>query len=902
MDEVESLDEDRILRQFYHVILATLRTNAYQKTAAGELKTYISIKLDPESIPNMPLPKPQYEIFVYSPRVEGVHLRSSKVARGGLRWSDRREDFRTEILGLVKAQKVKNAVIVPSGAKGGFVTKRLPEGSREQIMEEVVDCYKTFIRGLLDITDNVVEGTVIPPINTVRYDDDDPYLVVAADKGTATFSNYANEVSLEYGHWLGDAFASGGEAGYDHKKMGITAKGAWESVKRHFRELSINTQTEDFTVVGIGDMAGDVFGNGMLLSEHIQLIAAFNHLHIFIDPNPDPAKSYAERKRLFELPRSAWTDYKQELISEGGGIFNRSAKSITLTPQIMKRFNIRTQVIEPNQLIKEILKSKYDLLWNGGIGTFVKASYEHHSDAGDRNNDPIRVNGNELQCRVIGEGGNLGCTQLGRVESSRNGGIVYTDFIDNSAGVDCSDHEVNIKILLNKVVANGDMTEKQRNKLLAEMTDDVASLVLRNNYLQTQAVSIAASQSHHYMDSYTRFIHELEAEKKLDRALEFLPDDKALFERKSDGQGLTRPEVSILLAYSKTLLKESILRSSITEEPYIARLVETAFPERLCKKFKKQVYSHSLKNEIIATQLSNAVVNDMGIVFCHRVNEETGHSYPEIVKAYYVSREVFGMAELWKKIESLDHTVDSEVQIEMMIMVGRLVRRATRWFLKNHRNLDDLESTINLYKPGVEFLYQNLGKLLIGEGREHLEEHRQAYLKAGVPEETADRVASCLAMFCVLDIVAASNQHNLRPSDVAKTYFSFGAKLELAWFRWIILVHPVESHWESLAKSVFRDDIDYLQRELTVGILKFSPGSTSVDEAIEKWSAAQQALVERWRRVLSELRSSSNRNFVMFAVSIRGLSDLAAAESLSNRQHESTGKEVNAVSREKEET
>ena len=560
LDSVENLDEDRILRRFLAMIQATIRTNYFQKDAGGAAKPYISFKFNPALVPGLPEPKPKFEIYVYSPRVEGVHLRGGKVARGGLRWSDRMEDFRTEVLGLMKAQMVKNTVIVPVGSKGGFVVKQSP-ADREAFMKEGVACYQTFLRGLLDLTDNLVGGKVVPPRDVVRYDSDDPYLVVAADKGTATFSDIANGVAKEYGFWLDDAFASGGSVGYDHKKMGITARGAWESVKRHFRKLGVNTQTTDFTVVGIGDMSGDVFGNGMLLSSHIKLLGAFDHRHAFLDPNPDPKVSFKERQRLFNLPRSSWADYDHSLISTGGGIYPRSAKSITITPEVRKILGVDANSLTPTDLIRALLKAPVDLLYNGGIGTYVKATHQSHADVGDRANDAIRVNGGELRCKVVAEGGNLGLTQLGRIEYALNGGKINTDAIDNSAGVDCSDHEVNIKILLNSVVAQGRISGEQRNELLVEMTDEVGELVLRDNYFQTQSLSVRADA----LDPQTRFIKYLEKAGKLNRAIEFLPSDEELASRKAAKTGLTSPERSVLLSYSKIMLYDELLASESAE-------------------------------------------------------------------------------------------------------------------------------------------------------------------------------------------------------------------------------------------------------------------------------------------------------------------------------------------------
>src|SRR5579883_1545187 len=712
LDEVSSLDEDRILRRILEVMLATIRTNYFQKNADGTPKSYISFKFDPNAISDLPLPRPMYEIFVYSPRVEGIHLRGGKVARGGIRWSDRREDFRTEVLGLMKAQQVKNSVIVPVGAKGGFFPKNLPEGDRDAIMKEVIACYMTFIRGLLDITDNIKEGEVVPPTDVVRYDEDDTYLVVAADKGTATFSDIANSLSKEYGFWLDDAFASGGSAGYDHKKMGITARGAWESVKRHFRELDIDPATHDFTVIGIGDMSGDVFGNGMLQSNHIQLVGAFNHIHIFLDPNPDAANSFEERKRLFNLPRSTWMDYDPKLISEGGGVFNRSAKSIKLSPQIKARLQIEKDQLTPNELIRALLKAPVDLIWNGGIGTYVKSSQESHMDVGDRTNDAIRIDGNELRARVVGEGGNLGFTQLGRIEYSLNNGTLYTDFIDNSAGVDCSDHEVNIKILLNRIVSDKKMKLEERNQLLEKMTNEVAGLVLRDNYEQTQMLSLEASVALQTSDLFRRYMSELEKSGRLKRKLEFLPDEKTLLERKSNGQGLTRPELAILIAYCKLFVKQDILASDLPEDPHFIKHLKMAFPTMLCEKYLPQLKEHSLRREIIATQLASSITNYMGINFVERLQRETGAAVSFIIRAFVIAENIYQMEELWRQIENLDYKVKPAVQQKMMLQIYYLIRRATRWFVRSRKPDIDIDKSIADFSAPIAELMQKLPELL----------------------------------------------------------------------------------------------------------------------------------------------------------------------------------------------
>ena len=715
IDDVDSLDEDRILRNYLASVMAMLRTNYYQPDSHQSNKDYLSFKLDPSRLPDLPLPRPRFEIFVYSTRVEGIHLRGGQVARGGLRWSDRREDFRTEILGLMKAQMIKNAVIVPVGAKGGFVPKQLPSSTdRHEIQNEVVYCYRTFIKGLLDITDNFREGELEAPQNVVRHDGDDPYLVVAADKGTATFSDLANEIADEYDFWLGDAFASGGTHGYDHKKMGITARGAWESVKRHFREMGTDIQSTPFTVVGIGDMSGDVFGNGMLLSKQIRLIAAFNHKHIFIDPAPDPAASHAERERLFALPRSSWSDYDTTKLSKGGEIYARSVKSITLKPEAQIVLGIKAQRLTPNVLIQTILKCPVDLLWNGGIGTYVKASSESHLDVGDRTNDSVRVNANELRCRVIGEGGNLGLTQRARIEFARRRGLVYTDSIDNSGGVDCSDHEVNIKILLNLVVGNGDMTTKQRNELLAQMTDEVAELVLRDNYLQTQAISVTAAQTGYMLGDHSRLMSLLEKEGRLERELEALPSNNELVERETANTGLTRPEIAVLLAYSKLKLYEELLASDIHEDAYLCCELQTYFPQVLRQRFAAQINEHSLHREILATHITNGLINRMGSTFCARIQEDSGARAADIARAYTIAKQVFGMEAIWEEIESLDNKIPTQIQVDMIGDTRRLVERTTRWLLHNRKSPLEVDAIIEQFAEPVQNIGENLQELLGG--------------------------------------------------------------------------------------------------------------------------------------------------------------------------------------------
>ncbi|MFG0379718.1 NAD-glutamate dehydrogenase [Pseudomonas sp. zbq_18] len=879
LDNVAVLNEDRILRRYLDLIKATLRTNFFQSAADGQPKHYFSFKISPRLIPEIPRPVPKYEIFVYCPRVEGVHLRFGDVARGGLRWSDREEDFRTEVLGLVKAQQVKNAVIVPMGAKGGFVPRKLPlGGSRDEIQAEGIACYRIFISGLLDITDNLKEGKVVPPENVVRHDPDDPYLVVAADKGTATFSDIANGIAQEYGFWLGDAFASGGSAGYDHKGMGITAKGGWVSVQRHFRERGIDVQKDETTVIGIGDMAGDVFGNGLLLSDKLRLVAAFNHLHIFIDPNPDAAKSFAERKRLFDLPRSSWADYDAKLISEGGGIFLRSAKSIAISPQMKERFDISADKLAPTELLNALLKAPVDLLWNGGIGTYVKSSKESHADVGDKANDGLRVNGNELRARVVGEGGNLGMTQLGRVEYGLNGGASNTDFIDNAGGVDCSDHEVNIKILLGEIVAAGDMTGKQRNKLLADMTDDVGNLVLGNNYKQTQALSLAERRARERVAEYKRLMAALEGAGKLDRALEFLPTDDELNERAANGRGLTRPELSVLISYSKIDLKEALLKSRVPDDDYLAREMQTAFPARLAQKFGEAMERHRLKREIVSTQIANDLVNHMGITFVQRLKESTGMSAANVAGAYVIVRDVFRLPHWWQQIEALDYQVPAELQLQLMDELMRLGRRATRWFLRSRRDDLDAARDVGHFAPRVAELAGRLDELLEGPAREQWLARYQSYVEAGAPEELARVVAGTSHLYTLLPIIEAADVTGKSASEVATAYFAVGDALELSWYLQQVTSLPVDNNWQALAREAFRDDLDGQQRAITIAVLQMADGPQDIEQRVAVWLEQHRTLVKRWLAMLAELRGATGTDYAMYAVANRELMDLAQSD------------------------
>ncbi|RLQ22417.1 NAD-glutamate dehydrogenase [Seongchinamella sediminis] len=876
LEQVENLGQDRIIRQYVKLVKATLRTNFFQQAEGGGLKPYISFKLKPSAIPDIPKPVPMFEVYVYSPRVEGVHLRGGKVARGGLRWSDRQEDFRTEVLGLVKAQQVKNAVIVPVGAKGGFVARQLnPQMSRDEVQQEGIECYKLFIRGLLDITDNRGDVSIIRPPHVVAKDEDDPYLVVAADKGTATFSDIANSLSAEYDFWLGDAFASGGSAGYDHKKMGITARGAWVSVQRHFREMGVDIQSTDFSVVGIGDMAGDVFGNGMLLSEHIRLLAAFNHLHIFVDPDPDAAASYAERKRLFELPRSSWADYASELISAGGGVFSRAAKSIAISPQMQQRFDIEAAQLTPSELIAHLLQARVDLLWNGGIGTYVKASSESHLEVGDKANDSLRVDGRDLRCKVVGEGGNLGMTQLARVEYGLNGGRSNTDFIDNAGGVDCSDHEVNIKILLNAVVARGDMTEKQRNELLEEMTDSVAQLVLKNNYRQVQAISLVELQAEERFGEYRRFIQNMEEAGRINRVLEFLPSDEELLERKSRGQPLTRPELSVLISYSKAVLKEYLIDSDLGKDPLLHQAVTTAFPPRLVDEFADEIRSHRLNREIMATQVANDIVNRMGLNYVVRQSKATGASAADVARAYTTVMEVFRLRELWEWIELLDHRVSSAVQMDMMLKLVRLVKRATRWLLRNRRHELMPTPLVGEFSAGLEQMRANFPSMLRGSSADQYESLYDHYLQEGVGEELADRVAGTQLAYTALGIIQAAAETEASLEHVAKLYFFMGERLELDWFSGQIMASKVENEWQAMARDTYMEDLEWQQRTLAMGALKHLDAEGNVLACMQHWEKEQEPMLARWQAMLAELHATDAPDFSMFAVANRELLDLA---------------------------
>ncbi len=880
IDGIPSLDEDRILRSFLSVLGAILRTNYFRTDAPGPAegvrRDFLSFKLDPDEIPLLPLPRPSFEIFVYSPRVEGVHLRGGRVARGGLRWSDRPEDFRTEILGLMKAQMVKNALIVPVGSKGGFVVKRPPaDGGREALTEEGIACYKTFLSGLLDLTDNIdASGKCVPPPEIVRYDEDDPYLVVAADKGTAAFSDIANGVSADYGFWLGDAFASGGSQGYDHKAMGITARGAWESVKRHFRELGTDIQTTDFTVVGIGDMSGDVFGNGMLLSKHIRLVAAFNHMHIFLDPNPDAERSFAERKRLFELGRSAWSDYDESSISEGGGIYARSAKSLSISGQVKEVLSIEADRLAPTELISAILRAPVDLLWNGGIGTYVKSSRESNADVGDKANDALRVDGDELRCRVVGEGGNLGFTQLGRVEYALEGGRINTDAIDNVAGVNCSDHEVNIKILLGGLVTSGEMSEDERNALLVEMTDAVAENVLYGSYTQTQAISLALAQAAAMVDVHGRLIRELEQGAGLHRDLEFLPDDEEIGERKVAHQGLVAPELAVVMAYCKIHSYAQLLESDLPEDPYLGHDLERYFPAPLPERYASQMQNHRLRREIIATLVANQLVDRAGTTFAFRLAEETGASISLLARAYAVAREVFEMRDFWHEVEGLDNKVAAETQLEILIDGRRLVERSTRWLVRAHPRGIDIEATIERFAPGAASLSAACPGVLGEDDTEAFGERVSELEGAGVPSELARRTAQTPRLPAVFDIVDVAGTTDRPLEVVMESYFAVSSQVALTWLRDRILELPRANRWQALSRAALRDDLNSLQRDVTNEVIKGAPEGADAEAAIQAWRERNATALERVLGMLDDIKASRTYDTTTLPVALREVRNL----------------------------
>ena len=876
LDKVESIDEDRILRRFQAAMLATLRTSFYQAHSVRS-REVIAYKLDPAAIPESPKPHPYREIFVYGPRVEGTHLRFGAVARGGLRWSDRREDFRTEVMGLVKAQMVKNTVIVPEGAKGGFFVKRPPlSGDRDAVQNEGIACYCLFIGSMLDITDNIVDGKVVPPRSVVRHDSDDPYLVVAADKGTARFSDIANGLSLEHNFWLGDAFASGGSVGYSHKGMGITARGAWESVKRHFRALGRDCQNEDFTVVGIGDMSGDVFGNGMLLSRHTRLVVAFDHRHVFVDPNPDTAISFAERERVFNLPRSSWEDYDPKLISAGGGVFARSLKSIDISPQMGAVLGLAADVahLTPNDLINAALRAPVDLLYNGGIVTYVKASTETHADVGDRANNAIRVNGIDLRCRIVGEGGNLGMTQRGRIEAARAGVMLNTDFIDNSAGVDTSDHEVNIKILLNDVVAKGELDAERRKSLLHEMTDEVAELVLRDNVRQNQALSLMERMSVSRIGSEQHFIQVLEEQGRLDRQIEYLPSDAEFTERKARGEGLTRPELAVLLSYAKMSVYGQLLDSNVPEDPYLSAELKRYFPKPLQERYAANMERHRLKREIIATAVTNSMVNRMGATFLLRMQEDTGASAAQVAKAYSIARVLADARGLWGGIDALNVTVSKAAQLDALALVWSQLRSMTRWLLNLPGGDLDIAASVQRFAGGFATLDGSLGQVFSEHGRSEFAEARARWMDEDFPQELAEKLASLPFLTRVLDIVRVSLDKGLDVLEVARTYFGLGEALHLGWLAQRINELPVEGRWHALARGSLHDELQTRQSALVAQILGNGTGAAATQLAT--WLERDDATLRFTLAMLGELRNQREMDYPTASVVLQRLGQLVA--------------------------
>jgi len=877
LDTVKSQDEDRIIRYVVDTINAMLRTNFYQTDANGEYKPAISMKFNSSELPFLPKPVPYREIFVYSPRVEAIHLRMGKVARGGLRWSDRYEDFRTEVLGLMKAQNVKNAIIVPVGSKGGFVVKNLPNGTRDEVMAEVISCYKIFIGSMLDITDNIKGKRIVAPKNVVRHDDDDPYLVVAADKGTATFSDIANGISEERGFWLGDAFASGGSAGYDHKGMGITAKGAWESVKRHFRELGVDCQSEDFSVVGIGDMMGDVFGNGMRLSKHICLKAAFNHMHIFLDPNPDSASTWQERDRLFKLPRSSWEDFDSSLISKGGGVFSRSDKAIPISPEVKAWLKIKEDELAPQDLINRLLLSEVDLIWNGGIGTYVKGSDESHSDAGDSANNAVRVDGKQLKCKVFGEGGNLGMTQKGRIEFANVGGKVNTDFIDNSAGVDCSDHEVNIKILLKAMMEDDLYDIKSRDKLLASMTDDVSRLVLKNNYMQTQTLSFMSHLSSNRVGAKAHLIRSLEAKGLLDRDIEFLPSDAELERRRKNNEGLSRPELCVLLSYSKLDLFDQVIDSKVLDDPWLFRLMVDYFPTKLQKIDEKYLANHRLKREIIGTILTSQIIDRMGATFVMRMQEDTGADVGAVCQAFYIVTELFQLNDLWHGIETLDGEVVFDKQIEAFVAIWKFVRQTIRWVLNNLGHNLDIAKHVNNLSKGVSQFSKGFAKYISDLDRVSMNKVIKALTKQGFSQDLAQGIAALPYLSAALDVVRVANEQDVTVKNAADMYFPLGKMLNLIWLQNMIEKLKVSNQWHVHARGGLRDDLSEYHAQLTSSLLKRYGKKQDSDQALVEWNKEFSQKVKNVKDMMSSIKHEKQVDYPTIMVAINTLSHLVSA-------------------------
>ncbi len=880
LHDIESLDHDLIYKRMLNLVDATVRTNYFQQDASAS--GHISFKLESQRIEGLPRPKPRFEIFVYATRFEGIHLRGGRVARGGIRWSDRREDYRTEVLGLMKAQMVKNAVIVPAGSKGGFITKQIAHLPPGEVYGEVQACYSLYINSLLELTDNRVGGEIEQPARTRVHDDADPYLVVAADKGTAAFSDVANGIAAEHEFWLDDAFASGGSQGYDHKKMGITARGAWESVKRHFRGLGVDTQSQPFSVVGIGDMSGDVFGNGMLLSPCIRLVAAFNHMHIFIDPAPDVKKSFKERERLFRLTRSTWNDYNKKLISRGGGVFSRRAKQIELTPQIQQLLGIRDEQLTPDELIVHILKAPVDLIWNGGIGTYVSASNETAADVSDKSNDAIRISGKQVRAKAIGEGGNLGVTQRGRVEYALNGGLIYTDSIDNSAGVDCSDNEVNIKILLSQLVKAGRMSNRERNQLLVDMTDYVANKVLLNNYRQTQIIDSIEMHAARDMYQHARFMRHLEAEGIMNRRLENLPSDKQITDRIAKNRGLTRPELSILLSYSKLTYKNALLESSALSAECYDPLLLGYFPRVLQERYADEILQHPLRKEIIATLLSNQIANNIGIGFGFRIREETGATIEDIAKAYVVSVEVFDLYSLWRSLERLDNVVAEGNRYDTFQMVSGLLERSISWLLRHQPADFNVSHVIERYKTDIRILHEVIGSSIIGQSRKNYLAVRRKLQKYRLPVDLATEVTDKTTLASAYDIIEIKSRLFSNTESVARIFYALSERLQLHWIREAISQTIVRTHWNHLAILNLRNDLHANQRNLTELVLQIVQNKRHTNKALSIWEEQHASALQRYDRILHELSAMRTCDFPTISVAVSEVRRLVA---LGQRAH-----------------
>lgn len=875
LNDVESLDQDKILRTIKAIMQATLRTNFFQTDEDGKPKSYLSIKLDSKAISNLPDPKPYREIFVYSPRMEGIHLRGDQIARGGIRWSDRHEDFRTEVLGLMKAQMVKNSVIVPMGAKGGFIVKN-PPADRNKFREEGIECYKTLVRGLLDITDNRKGEKIIPPKDVVRHDGDDPYLVVAADKGTATFSDIANSLSREYGFWLDDAFASGGSAGYDHKKMGITARGAWESVKLHFRQLNHNTQTQDFTVIGVGDMGGDVFGNGMLLSEHIHLIGAFNHLHIFCDPTPDPKKSFKERKRLFENVMG-WDQYDTKLLSKGGKIYSRSDKTLKLTPEIQKSFGIEQKEVSPLELMHAMLKARADLLWFGGIGTYIKSERETNADVGDKANDAIRVNASEVRAKVIGEGANLGVTQLGRIEFEKTGGRINTDFIDNSGGVDSSDHEVNIKILLADVMNDKkhNMDVKARNKLLESMTDNIAAKVLSNNYQQSLALSLAEFQTVDRLKEHEDFIQFLERSKGVKRTLEGLPDNDEIAFRMRTGKGLTRPELAILLSYAKIDLTQDLMSSDILDEPEMQGWLLRYFPEALQKKYKTEILRHRLKHGIVAMRLANSIINRMGPTFYKRIAKQTGAEVGDIVKAYMTVLDMFKLRDIWSGIQDLDNKIQAEIQLQALKNTAILAEHAVIWFLTRPGHDTNIAEEAKIYLAHAKNIEEDYDNIFTAALKDRIDAKSTVFEKYGMPKALSKTVARLPFLSGVCDIIRLTEESGQSLKKIGKIYFDVGDTFYFDWLRAQATYLSSDDFWEIQATKGLITQLYSCQFALTARILEDVEGESSNQAVVHSWLSKHPHIEEQLMPFLKQMKQEGTASLPMLTIAEQRLRNIS---------------------------